>query len=72
MIRFQVTALARPAPITAVASAGETVTMPPMVSATAAPTNSGPSRLKTVASTIACFGRAARVATRAAIALAAS
>ena len=53
VIRFQVTALARPAPITAMACAGETVTMPPMVSATAAPTNSGPSRLKTVASTIA-------------------
>ena len=72
VIRFHVTAAARPAPITAVASVGETVTMPPIVSATAAPTNSGPSRLKKVASRIACFGRAARVATRAAIALAAS
>ena len=72
VIRFQVTAPASPAPITRVATSGGTVTMPAIVSATAAPTNSGPSRLKTEAKTIACSGRAARVATRVAIAFAAS
>ncbi len=46
--------------------------MPPIVSATAAPSSSGPSRLKTEARTIACSGRAARVATSVAIALDAS
>src|SRR5262249_7077624 len=46
--------------------------MPPMVSATAAPTTSGPSRLNTPARTTACSGRAARVATSVAIAFDAS
>jgi small neutral amino acid transporter SnatA (MarC family) len=46
--------------------------MPPIVSATAAPTTNGPAKLKTVAITMAWRGRAARVATSAAIALAAS
>ena len=70
--RFQVTAAARPEPITSTAPAGATVTMPPIVSATAAPSSSGPSRLNTDASTIACSGVAARVATSVAIALEAS
>ena len=47
VIRFQATAPARPEPITAAATDGSTVTIPPIVSATAAPTSSGPSRLKT-------------------------
>ena len=47
-------AAARPEPITAIASDGETVTIPPIVSATAAPSSDGPSRLKNVAMTIAC------------------
>ena len=46
--------------------------MPPIVSATAAPRSSGPTRLKTEAITIACSGVAARVATSVAIALDAS
>ena len=46
--------------------------MPPIVSATAAPTTSGPSRLKTAASSTACSGVAPRVATSAAIAFDAS
>ena len=70
--RFQVTAAARPAPITSTVTSGGTVTRPPIVSATAAPRNSGPSRLNTDASRIACSGVAARVATRVAIALDAS
>jgi hypothetical protein len=70
--RFQVTAAARPAPITSIVTSGGTVTMPPIVSATAAPRNSGPSRLKTDASRIACRGVAARVATSVAIAFDAS
>src|SRR5829696_1046174 len=72
VIRFQATAAARPQPITSVVSAGVTVTIPPIVSATAAPTRKGPSRLKTVARTIACPGRAPRVATSVAIAFDAS
>ena len=51
--RFQAPAAASPAPITSVATDGATVTIPPIVSATAAPTNSGPRRLKTDARTIA-------------------
>ena len=70
--RFQATAAAIPAPITSVASEGVTVTMPPMVSATAAPSSRGPRTLNTDARMIACRGVAARVATRAAIALDAS
>ena len=46
--------------------------MPPIVSATAAPTSSGPSVLKKAASTIACAGVAPRVATSVAIAFDAS
>jgi hypothetical protein len=42
-------------------------TIPPTVSATAAPSNSGPSRLNTAARSAACNGVAARVATSAAI-----
>ena len=72
MSRFQATAAARPDPITAVAADGATVTMPPIVSATAAPTSSGPSMLKIEAITIACSGVAARVATSVAIAFDAS
>ena len=47
-------------------------TIPPIVSATAPPTNSGPRKLNTVARAIAWPGRAARVATNVAIAFAAS
>ena len=39
--------------MTAVAADGATVTMPPIVSATAAPKSSGPTRLKIEAITIA-------------------
>ena len=60
-MRFQAVAAARPEPITAIASDGETVTIPPIVSATAAPSSNGPRRLKNAARTIACEGRAARV-----------
>ena len=70
--KFQVTAAARPAPITSTVTSGGTVTSPPIVSATAAPRNSGPSRLNTDASRIACSGVAARVATKVAIAFDAS
>ena len=72
MIRFQVTAAARPQPITSMVADAETVTIPPIVSATAAPTTNGPIMLKMLASTIACPGRAARVATSVAIAFDAS
>jgi hypothetical protein len=58
--------------MTAVAADGATDTMPPIVSATAAPTNSGPIKLKIEAITIACSGVAARVATSVAIAFDAS
>jgi hypothetical protein len=58
--------------MTAVAADGATDTMPPIVSATAAPTSSGPTRLKIEAITIACSGVAARVATSVAIAFDAS
>ena len=51
--RFHASAAASPAPITSVAADGATVTMPAMVSATAAPRSNGPSRLKTDASKIA-------------------
>ena len=70
--RFQSVAASTPAPIVATASSGATVTIPAIVSATAVPTRSAPSMLKTAARTIACPGRAPRVATRVAIALAAS
>ena len=69
---FQSSAASSPAPITSTPVAPPTVTMPPIVSATALPTTSGPSRLKTAAISTACSGRAARVATSAAIAFDAS
>ena len=58
--------------MTAMAADGAAVTMPPIVSATAAPTSSGPTRLKIAAITIACSGVAPRVATSVAIAFDAS
>ena len=58
--------------MTSIAARPSIATMPPIVSATAAPTSSGPSVLKTVASTIACAGVAARVATSVAMAFDAS
>jgi hypothetical protein len=58
--------------MTRFATEASTVTIPPIVFATAAPSSRGPSRLKTDASTIACLGVAPRVATSAAIAFAAS
>ena len=70
--RFQSVAARTPAPITSTACAAGTSTIPAIVSATAVPTSRAPSMLKTVASTIACPGRAPRVATSVAIALAAS
>jgi hypothetical protein len=70
--RFHITAEARPAAITAIPVLPSAVTIPPTVSATAAPRSSGPSRLNAAASSAACSGRAARVATSAAIALDAS
>jgi hypothetical protein len=48
------------------------VTIPPIVSTTAVPTSSAPSRLKTAERVIAGPGRAPRVATSVAIAFAAS
>jgi hypothetical protein len=70
--RFQVTAAVKAAPTTTTVCAAVTWTMPAIVSATAAPNSSGPSRLQTAARVIAGPGRAPRVATRVAIALAAS
>ena len=58
--------------MTPVTADGATVTMPPIVSATAAPTSKGPSMLKNEAIRIACSGVAARVATSVAIAFDAS
>ena len=55
--RFQSTAASAPEPITTTASAPETVTIPAIVSATAVPTRSAPSMLKTAESTTACRGR---------------
>jgi hypothetical protein len=49
-----------------------TVTMPAMVSATAVPTSTAPTMLKTAESATAWPGRAPRVATSVAIAFAAS
>ena len=70
--RFQVTAAASPATMITIPVLPDTVTIPPTVSATAAPSRSGPSRLKTAASSAACSGLAPRVVTSAAIALDAS
>ena len=53
------TAARAPQPITATASPAGTLTMPAIVSATALPTSSAPSMLKTAARTIACPGRGA-------------
>ncbi len=58
--------------MTSIASEEPIATMPPIARATAAPTSTGPSRLKTAASASAYFGRAARVATSVATALDAS
>jgi hypothetical protein len=69
---FQKIAASSPAAITSTPVSPPTVTMPPIVSATAAPTNSGPTRLKIEAITIAWSGVAARVATSVAIAFEAS
>ena len=57
--KFHTTAPVRPAPTTAITSDGATVTMPAIVSATAAPSKRGPRTFPIVASTIACAGRAA-------------
>ncbi len=72
MSTFQSAAASTPEPITATASADGTVTIPAIVSATAVPTSSAPSMLKTAESAIAGPGRAPRVATSVAIAFAAS
>ena len=69
---FHATAASSPAAITAIAASPWIATMPPIVSATAAPNSSGPSVLNTAASSIAWAGRATRVATSAAIAFEAS
>ena len=69
---FQITEAVSPAPITATVCDGGSVTMPASVSATAVPSSSGPTTLPTVASATAGPGRAARVATSAAIEFAAS
>jgi hypothetical protein len=65
---FHATAAARPAAITTIPVSPSMVTMPPTVSATAVPRSSGPRRLKVAASSAACSGLAARVATSPAIA----
>jgi len=70
--RFHATAASSPAPMTSIAVEPPMVTIPPIVFATAAPTSSGPSMLKTAASRTACSGLAVRVATSAAIAFEAS
>jgi hypothetical protein len=70
--RFQATAAVRAAPITATVCEAGTWTMVAIVSATAAPSSSGPTRLQTAARVIAGPGRAPLVATRVAMALAAS
>ena len=72
VIAFHATAPVSAAPITNTTSSMGTVTIPAIVSATAFPRMSGPITLPKAASTIAGPGRAARVATSVAIALAAS
>jgi hypothetical protein len=69
---FHVAALSTPEPMTATPTEAGTVTIPAMVSATAVPTSIAPSILKTDERTMACPGRAPRVATSVAIAFAAS
>jgi hypothetical protein len=70
--RFQATAAVSAAPTTVTVRDAGTWTIVAIVSATAAPSTSGPSRLQTAARTIAGPGRAPLVATSVAIALAAS
>ena len=72
MITFHATAPVSAAPNTGITSLVGTVTMPAIVFATALPRSSGPSTLPTAASSTALPGRAARVATSVAMALAAS
>jgi hypothetical protein len=69
---FQSVAASAPAPMTTTACSAGTVTMPAIVSATAEPTSSAPSMLKTAESAIAGPGPAPRVATSVAMAFAAS
>ncbi len=69
---FQTTAPVSAAPVTATSSFEGTCTMPATVLATAAPIRSGPNRLKNAAKATAGSGRATRVDTRVAMALAAS
>jgi hypothetical protein len=69
--RFQSVAARAPEPITAIAARQEG-SIPPIVSTTAVPTSSAPSRLKTAERVIAGPGRAPRVATSVAISFAAS
>ena len=70
--RFQAVAPASPAPIVSTATSGSTCTILPIVFATAVPSTTAPSMLKTDESAIAWPGVAPRVATSVAIALAAS
>jgi hypothetical protein len=72
VVTFQSTAAVRAAPTTTAVWAGSTSAMLAMVLATAAPSSSGPARLQTAAMTMAAPGRAPLVATRVAMALAAS
>ena len=72
VITFQTTAPVSPAPTTVTSWPAGTLTIVAIVSATAAPRRSGPRRLQTAARTIACIGRATRVATSVAIAFEAS
>ena len=60
-----------PAPSTATVAVGSTVTIFDTLLATVAPPRSGPSIVKHEVSTTACTGRATRVITSAALALAA-
>src|SRR5262249_55651465 len=69
---FHTTAASTPAPITEIACAPETETTPAIVLATAVPTSRAPRRLNAAESSTASSGRAPRVATRVAIAFAAS
>ena len=71
-MQFHTTAPVSAAPSTGITSLFGTVTMPSIVFATAPPSRSGPRMLATAASNTALPGRAARVATSVAIALAAS
>ena len=72
VMAFQAVAPARPAPTTGIIWACGTVTILPMVSATAVPSRTAPPMLNTAERTTAWPGVAARVATRVAMALEAS